>query len=70
MTDLPPGEPFHHMPPSFHAYVKTKDLELGIKYVTRLALDRARQAGFNPRKGIVTVGFDDDGVAAKWEERK
>lgn len=55
--------------PSFHAYMQTKDLNDGVKYATRRALDRARSAGFNPRKGTVTVYFDDDGVGAKWEPK-
>ena len=53
----------------FHAYVKMKDLNDGVKYATRLALDRARQGGNNPRNGTVTVYFDDDGVGAKWEPK-
>lgn len=48
------------------AYVKTKDLNMGLKHVTRLVVDRARQQGWNPRKGRITVYFDDDGVGAKW----
>jgi len=55
------------LPPSFHAFMQTKDLNDGVKYATRLAIDRARNAGFNPRKGTVTVWFHDDGVGAKWE---
>lgn len=67
MTDLPPGDPFHNIKPAeFHSYIKTKDLNMGVKHATRLALDRARQGGFNPRKGTVTVFFEDDGVGAKW----
>jgi hypothetical protein len=55
--------------PAFHAYMRTKDLNDGVKFATRLALDRARREGFNPRKGIVTVYFDDNGVGAKWEAK-
>lgn len=76
MTDsgLPKGVPFHNydqLPgqPAFHAYMQTKDVNDGVKYATRLALDRARREGFNPRKGIVTVYFDDNGVGAKWEAK-
>lgn len=53
--------------PAFHAYMQTKDLNDGVRYATRLALDRARRAGYNPRKGTVTVRFEDDGVGARWE---
>ena len=49
-----------------HAYIQMKDLNDSVKYVTRLALDRARRAGYNPRKGTLAVYFDDDGVGAKW----
>lgn len=68
------GSPFRYCPcgwmeeppPSFHAYIKTKDVNDGVKYATRMAMDRARRENNNPRKGIVTVYFDDDGVGAKW----
>lgn len=53
-------------PSEFHAYVRMKDLNDGMKYATRLAVDRARKAGENPRNGDVQVYFDDDGVGAKW----
>lgn len=70
-ADLPPGEPFHNYDvfQAFHAYVKMKDLNAGVKFASRLALDRARQAGHNPRNGTITVYFDDDGVGAKWEPK-
>jgi hypothetical protein len=75
-ADLPPGEPFHNFDElgpqttsSFHAYMATKDLNDGVKFATRLALDRARQGGYNPRKGTVTVSFDDAGVAARWDPK-
>ncbi|HJV99840.1 MAG TPA: hypothetical protein VJ617_12175 [Arthrobacter sp.] len=73
MTDLPPGDSFHNYdaPPAkaYHAYMQTRDLNDGVRYATRLALDRARRDGHNPRKGTVTVYFDDDGVGAKWEPK-
>ena len=50
----------------YHAYVKMKDLNDGMKYASRLAVDRARAAGENPRNGDVSIYFDDDGVGAKW----
>jgi len=59
-------EPEPPKPFEAHAYIRTPDLNMGVKHATRLALDRARQAGFNPRKGTVTVYFEDDGVGAKW----
>ena len=69
-ADLPPGDSFHNYEVEvFHAYVKMKDLNDGVRYATRLALDRARQAGHNPRNGTITVYFDDDGVGAKWEPK-
>lgn len=73
-SDLPPGDSFHNYDvvpgqPAFHAYMQTKDLNDGVKYATRLAIDRARREGYNPRKGTVTVSFDDAGVAAKWEPK-
>lgn len=73
-SDLPPGDSFHNYDDvvpgqqvAFHAYMQTRDLNDGVKYATRLAVDRARRAGYNPRKGTVTVRFEDDGVGAKWE---
>lgn len=59
-------EPQPEPPAEYHAYIRTKDLNFGVKHASRLALDRARQANHNPRKGTVTVYFDDDGVGAKW----
>ena len=53
--------------PKLHAYVQMKDLNDGVKFASRLCLDRVRRENFNPRKGILTLTFDDDGVAAKWE---
>ena len=71
MTDLPPGDPFHTIevpaPVKLHAYVQMKDLNDGVKFATRLCLDRVRRENFNPRKGTMTITFDDDGVAARWE---
>lgn len=52
------------------AYIATKDLNLGLRTVTRVVVDRARQAGYNPRKGTVTVYFEDAGVGAKWIENE
>jgi hypothetical protein len=52
------------------AYVKTKDLNMALKHVTRLVVDRARQAGWNPRKGIITIYMEDDGVGAKWVQEE
>lgn len=70
MTDLPPGDSFNNYePPAFHAYVQMKDLNDGVKFATRLALDRARREGHNPRNGTLTVYFDDNGVGAKWEPK-
>lgn len=56
-------------PPSFHATVATKDLNTGVRYASRLALDRARQGGFNPRQGTLTLTFTDHEVTAKWEKK-
>jgi hypothetical protein len=53
-------------PTEFHAYVQTKDLNDGMKYAGRLAVDRARRDGNNPRNGTVQIYFDDNGVGAKW----
>lgn len=72
MTEpLPEGDPFHNfdVKPAFHAYVPTKDLDAGIRIAARVAVDRARTAGHNPRKGIVTIHFDDAGVGARWEPK-
>jgi hypothetical protein len=71
------GDPWHNIEPQvgttplpvphqYHAYVQMKDLNDGIKYAARLAVDRARKAGNNPRNGLVTIYFDDNGVGAKW----
>lgn len=68
------GNPFRYCacgwmeepPPSFHAYVRMKDLNDGMKFAARMAVDRARREGNNPRNGTVTIYFDDDGVGAKW----
>ncbi len=57
-------------PTEFHAYVRMKDVNDGVKFASRLALDRARRAGKNPRTGVVTIHFDDDGVGAKWAPRE
>jgi hypothetical protein len=57
-------------PSEFHAYVRMKDLNEGMKFAARLAVDRARRDGNNPRDGIVTVYFDDDGVGAKWAAKR
>ncbi|HEX9089793.1 MAG TPA: hypothetical protein VF867_20035 [Arthrobacter sp.] len=54
------------VPIEFHAYVRMKDLNDGMKFAARMAVDRARREGNNPRNGIVTIYFDDDGVGAKW----
>jgi hypothetical protein len=67
------GEPFHNYEveppaPSYHAYVRMKDVNDAAKFASRLALDRARHAGRNPRTGIVTIKFDDHGASAKWTE--
>jgi hypothetical protein len=54
-------------PPSeFHAYVRMKDVNDGMKFAARMAVDRARRDGNNPRNGTVHIYFDDDGVGAKW----
>jgi hypothetical protein len=53
---------------TFHAYVKTKDLNDGVKFASRLALDRARRENHNPRQGTLTITFDDDGVNALWRK--
>jgi hypothetical protein len=52
------------------AYIATKDLNLGLKVATRRVVDRVRQAGYNPRKGKVTVYFEDAGVGATWIENE
>lgn len=71
------GDPFHNyevgttpVPDQYHAYVQMKDLNDGIKYAARLAVDRARKAGNNPRNGTVTLYFDDAGVGAKWVRKE
>lgn len=53
-------------PSEFHAYVRMKDVNDGMKFAARMAVDRARREGNNPRNGKVTIYFDDDGVGAKW----
>lgn len=65
------GEPFHNfstkpVPNQYHAYVRMKDLNDGMKFAARMAVDRARREGNNPRNGTVIIHFDDDGVGAKW----
>jgi hypothetical protein len=50
----------------FHAYIRTKDANDGVKYAARLAMDRARREGNNVRKGSLIINIDDDGVSAKW----
>ena len=50
------------------AYVKTKDVNNGVKWAGRMALDRARQDGHNPRHGRLEIYFDDDGEGAIWRE--
>ena len=71
-TDLPAGDSFHNFavrpprPTEFHAYVRMKDLNDGMKFAARMAVDRARREGNNPRNGTVIIHFDDDGVGAKW----
>lgn len=73
-TDLPSGESFHNydveeQPKRLHAYVQMKDLNDGVKFATRMALDRARRENYNPRNGTLTVYFDDNGVGARWEPK-
>ena len=53
-------------PSVFHAYVRMKDINDGMKFAARMAVDRARRDGNNPRNGTVSIYFDDDGVGAKW----
>jgi hypothetical protein len=72
MSEEPPGEPFHNFAvepplPVFYAHVNMKDLNDGIKYAARLACDRARAGGNNPRNGTLTITFEDAAVTAKWE---
>jgi hypothetical protein len=55
-------------PKEYHAYFKARDLNYGVRVASRIALDRAREAGHNPRNGVVTIHFEDDGVNAKWTE--
>ena len=52
------------------AYVATKSLNDGMKWAARMAVDRARQDGHNPRLGRVELYFDDDGVGAIWREQE
>ena len=52
------------------AYIKTKSVNDGVKHAARLVLDRARQAGHNPRLGRVEIYFDDDGVGAIWRKQE
>lgn len=71
------GSPFRYCPcgwmepqqvkPKLHAYVQMKDLNDGVKFASRLCLDRVRRENYNPRQGTLTITFDDDGVGAKWE---
>lgn len=66
------GDNFHNFeigPREFHAYFKARDLNYGVRIASRIALDRAREAGFNPRQGIITITIEDDGVNAKWTEK-
>lgn len=56
-------------PASFHSYFPGNSLEIGMRYAARMAVDRARAAGNNPRLGTVTIYFDDNGVGAKWEPK-
>jgi hypothetical protein len=72
--DLPPGEPFHvfevEPPPEpsyYHAYISTTNVDWGVRAAVKLAVDRARAAGNNPRHGTVAIYFDDRGVGARWE---
>lgn len=69
MTELPPGDPFHtiEVQPKLHAFVQMKDLNDGVKFAARLCLDRVRRENYNPRKGTLTITFEDNGVSAKWE---
>lgn len=67
------GEPFHNfeydveqVQKSFHAYYTTKSVDGGVKHAAKMAIDRARRAGYNPREGHVMIYFDDFGVGAKW----
>lgn len=50
------------------AYVQTRDLNNGMKWASRMVVDRARQDGHNPRHGRVEIYFEDDGVGAIWRE--
>lgn len=52
------------------AYFRTKDVNNGMKWAARMAVDRARQDGHNPRHGRVEIYFDDDGVGAIWREQE
>lgn len=51
----------------FHAYVSTPNLDWGVRAAVKLAVDRARAAGNNPRHGTMAIYFDDRGVGARWE---
>ena len=71
--ELPEGQPFHVfdvVPPEttdFHAYMATTNIDWGVRASVKLAVDRARAAGNNPRHGTVHIYFDDRGVGARWE---
>lgn len=52
------------------AYVAGKDLNLTSRNVVRVLLDRVRAAGHNPRKGRVSMYFEDAGVGASWIENE
>jgi hypothetical protein len=67
MSELPPGDSFHNFQKKLHAYVQMKDLNDSVKFVARLALDRARRENYNPRQGKLTITFDDNGASAVWE---
>jgi len=68
-------DPFHTIdlqpeePTSFHSYFPGNNLEIGMRYAARMAVDRARAAGNNPRNGTVTIYFEDNGVGARWEPK-
>jgi transglutaminase-like putative cysteine protease len=50
----------------FHGYMATTNVDIGVRQAVKLAVDRAREAGNNPRHGTVEIYFDDRGVGAKW----
>jgi hypothetical protein len=52
------------------SYIKSKDLNMAMKFAARLVVDRARQDGHNPRLGRIEIYFDDDGVGAIWRENE